>query len=169
MANLFGTMQAERVCTRYLDRLTSVPRLMAILSGPGPFTLFVPIDAAFDRLTADQQAILLADAGKLTRMLMYHIVPGYYTTNDLLDRLFLKTLEGQRLRVWSDISTIDLGEEEVDASPDARSYLVADTLTSVLRASITVNRGQVLRANISADNGIMHLIDKVLIPPFANS
>ena len=162
-------MQAERVCTRYLDMLTSVDRLRAILSGPGPFTLFVPIDAAFDRLTADQQAILLADAGKLTRMLMYHIVPGYYTTNDLLDRLFLKTLEGQRLRVWSDISTIDLGEEEVDASPDARSYLVADTLTSVLRASITVNRGQVLRANISADNGIMHLIDKVLIPPFANS
>ena len=169
MANVFGIARAERACTWYFDRLTTVSRLVAILSGPGPFTLFVPIDAAFDRLSADQQATLSTDSGKLTSMLMYHIVPGYYTTDDLLDRLFLKTLEGQRLRVGSDVSTVDLGEEAVDASPDARSYLATDTVTSVLRASITINRGQVLLADMSADNGIMHLIDKVLIPPFPNS
>jgi uncharacterized surface protein with fasciclin (FAS1) repeats len=42
-----------------------------------------------------------------------------------------------------------------------------DTVTPVVRASITINGGQVLRADVSADNGIVHLIDKVLIPPFA--
>ncbi|HYX49957.1 MAG TPA: hypothetical protein VE843_09470 [Ktedonobacteraceae bacterium] len=44
-----------------------------------------------------------------------------------------------------------------------------DAVTSVLRASITINRGLLPRADISADNGFMHLIDKVLIPPFPNS
>ena len=167
MANVFGTARAEQACTRYLDRLISVSGLVVILSGPGPFTLFVPIDAAFDRLSDDQQAALSTDPGKLISMLMYSIVPGYYTTEDLLDRLFLKTLEGQRLRVWSEVSAVDLGEEAVYASPAARSYLATDTVTSVVRASITINRGQVLRADVSADNGILHLIDKVLIPPFA--
>jgi uncharacterized surface protein with fasciclin (FAS1) repeats len=151
----------------YVDKLTSVSGLVTTLSGPGPFTLFVPIDAAFDRLPADQQAALSTDPCQLISMLMYSIVPGYYTTDDLLDRLFLKTLAGQRVRVCSEVSTVDLGEEAVDASPAARGYLATDTVTSVLRASITINRGQVLRANISADNGIIHLIDKVLIPPFA--
>lgn len=142
MANVFGTARAERACTSYLDRLTSVGRLVATLSGPGPFTLSVPIDAAFDRLPADQQASLSTDLGTLASMLMYSIVPGYYTTDDLLDRLFLKTLKGQRLRVWSDVSLVDLGEEAVDASPAARSYLATDTVTPALRASITINGGQ---------------------------
>jgi uncharacterized surface protein with fasciclin (FAS1) repeats len=169
MANVIGIAQAERACTRYFDTLTTVSRLVATLGGPGPFTLFVPIDAAFDRLHADQQAMLIADPGKMASMLMYHIVPGYYTTDDLLDRLFLKTLEGQRLKVCSDVSRVNLGEEAVDASADARSYIAIDTVTPVLRASIKINRGLVLRADMSADNGIVHLIDKVLIPPFPNS
>jgi uncharacterized surface protein with fasciclin (FAS1) repeats len=169
MANVFGTARAERACHRYLDGLNSVGRLVATLSGPGPFTLFVPIDAAFDRLSSDQQVTLSTDPGTLASMLMYSIVPGYYTTDDLLDRLFLKTLEGQRLRVWSAVSTVDLGEEAVDASAEARSYLATDTVTPALRARITINGGQVLRADLSADNGIVHLIDKVLLPPFALS
>ena len=53
MANVLGTVRAERACTMYVDKLTSVSGLVTTLSGPGPFTLFVPIDAAFDRLPAD--------------------------------------------------------------------------------------------------------------------
>jgi uncharacterized surface protein with fasciclin (FAS1) repeats len=143
-----------------------VAGLVATLSGPGPFTLFAPIDAAFDRLSDDQQASLFADPGASASMLMYHIVPGYYTTDDLLDRLFLKTLEGQRLRVWSVVSVVELGAEAGGASSDVRNYLAADTVTPVVRASITINGGQVLRADVSADNGIVHLVDKVLLPPF---
>ena len=65
------------------------------------------------------------------------------------------------------VHVVELGEEEVDTSRDARSYIATDTVTPVVRASITINGGQVLRADVSADNAIMHLIDKVLIPPFA--
>jgi uncharacterized surface protein with fasciclin (FAS1) repeats len=52
------------------------------LGGLGPFTLFVPIDAVFDRLSVDQQVALSADSATIANMLMYHIVPGYYTTDE---------------------------------------------------------------------------------------
>ncbi len=166
MANIFETARAEHAYNKYVRGLESVAGLIETLSGPGPFTIFVPTDAAFDRLSDDQQANLFADPGKLARVLKYHIVPGYYTADDLLDRLFLKTLEGQRLRVWSDVSEIPLGEEEIATGGDALSYISSDTVTTSVRESIKINGGHVLQANVIADNGIMHVIDKVLVPQF---
>ncbi len=166
MANIFETAREKRAYNKYLEGLESVAGLVETLSGPGPFTIFIPTDAAFDKLSDDQQADLFADPGKLARVLKYHIVPGYYTADDLLDRLFLKTLEGQRLRVWSDISEVPLGEEETDIGGDALNYISRDTVTTAVRESITINGGHVLEANVIADNGILHVIDKVLVPPF---
>jgi uncharacterized surface protein with fasciclin (FAS1) repeats len=166
MANIIETARAEHAYNKYIKGLESVAGLVETLSGPGPFTIFVPTDAAFDRLSDDQQANLFADPGKLAKVLKYHIVPGYYTADDLLDRLFIKTLEGQRLRVWSDVSEIPLGEEDIDTGGDALSYVSSDTVTTSVRESITINGGHVLQANVIADNGIMHVIDKVLIPQF---
>ena len=166
MANILETARAERSYNRLVNGIESVDGLVQTLSGPGPFTIFVPSDAAFDQLSNDKQAKLLADPGKLAKVVKYHIVPGYYSADDLLDRLFLKTLEGQRLRVWSDVSEVPLGDEEIDTGSDALSYVASDTVTTSVRESITINGGHVIRANIIADNGIMHVIDKVLIPPF---
>ena len=166
MANIFETARAERAYNKYVNGLESVAGLVQTLSGPGPFTIFVPTDAAFDQLSGDQQANPFADPVKLARVIKYHIVPGYYTADDLLDRLFLKTLEGQRLRVWSDISEVPLGEKEIDTGSDALSYIAKDTLTTSVRESIKINGGHVLQANLIADNGIMHVIDKVLVPQF---
>jgi uncharacterized surface protein with fasciclin (FAS1) repeats len=166
MANIFETARAERSYNKYVKGIESVAGLVETLSGPGPFTIFVPTDAAFDKLSNDQQANLLADPGKLAKVLKYHIVPGYYTADDLLDRLFLKTLVGQRLRVWSDFSEIPLGEEEIETEGRALSYVSSDTVTTSVRESITINGGHVLQANVIADNGILHVIDKVLVPLF---
>ncbi len=152
MANIIETARAERSYNKYVKGLESVAGLVQTLSGPGPFTIFIPTDAAFDQLSDDQQADLFA--------------PGYYTADDLLDRLFLKTLEGQRLRVWSDVSEVPLGEEEIDNGGDALGYIASDTVTTSVRESIKINGGHVLQANVIADNGIMHVIDKVLIPQF---
>lgn len=118
MANIFETARAERDCNKYVKGIESVAGLVEILSGPGPFTLFVPTDAAFDRLPNVQQADLFADHDILSRVIKYHIVPGNYTANDLLDRLFLKTLQGQPLRVWSSISEVPLGEKEIETHDD---------------------------------------------------
>ena len=166
MANIFETARAEHAYNKYVNGLESVAGLVETLSGPGPFTIFIPTDAAFDRLSDDQQADMIADPGKLARVLKYHIVPGYYSADDLLDRLFLKTLEGQRLRVWSDVSEVPLGEEEIDTRSDALNYVASDTVTTSVRESIKINGGHVIQANLKADNGIMHVIDKVLIPSF---
>ncbi len=166
MANILETARAERSYNRLVNGIESVAGLAETLSGPGPFTIFVPSDAAFDQLSNDKQAKLLADPGKLAKVVKYHIVPGYYSADDLLDRLFLKTLEGQRLRVWSDVSEVPVGDEEIDTGGDALNYIASDTVTTSVRESITINGGHVIRANMIADNGILHVIDKVLIPPF---
>ena len=166
MANILETARAEHQYYKFVRGIESLTGLVDILNGPGPFTIFVPSDAAFDRLSSDQQANLFADPEKLARVLKYHIVPGYYNADDLLDRLFLKTLEGQRLRVWSDISMVPLGVEEIDTPNDALSYIARNTVTTSVRESITINGADVIRANIMADNGIMHVIDKVLVPAF---
>ena len=92
MANIFETARAEHQYNKFVSGIESLAGLVDTLSGPGPFTIFVPSDAAFDRLSSDQQANLFADPEKLARVLKYHIVPGYYNADDLLDHLFLKTL-----------------------------------------------------------------------------
>jgi uncharacterized surface protein with fasciclin (FAS1) repeats len=166
MANIFETVKAEREYSKYVKGVESISGLAETLSWPGSFTLFVPTDAAFARLSDDQQANLFADPEKLSKVLRYHVVPGYYTADDLLDRLFLKTLQGQPLRVWSDISTVPLGEKEIDTYQDALNYITSNTVTTAVRESIKINGAHVIRANVKADNGIMHAIDKVLIPPF---
>ena len=166
MANIFETARAEHQYNKFVSGIASLAGLVDTLGGPGPFTIFVPSDAAFDRLSSDQQANLIADPEKLARVLKYHIVPGYYTTDELLDRLFLKTLGWERLRVWSDISMVQLGAVETDIPKDALSYIARNTVTTEVRESITINGAHVIRANIIADNGIVHIIDEVLFPAF---
>ena len=165
MANVFETARARHAYNKFMRGLESVAGLVETLSGPGPFTIFIPTDAAFDRLSGDQQATLFADPGKLAKVVKYHIVPGYFTADDLLDRVFLKTLEGPRLNVWSDISVTPLGVEEEDIDQDALSYITRETVSTEVRESIKINRAHVVEANLKADNGILHVIDKVLVPP----
>jgi uncharacterized surface protein with fasciclin (FAS1) repeats len=166
MANIFEIAKAEHAYDKFVKGIESVDGLVQTLSGPGPFTFFVPNDSAFDRLSDEQQAKLFADLEKLSKVIRYHIVPGNFTVDDLLDRLFLKTLEGPRLRVWSDISVVPLGEKEIDTRSDALNFVTSDTVTTAVQESIKINGGHVIRANVTADNGIIHVIDKVLIPPF---
>ena len=166
MANILETARARHAYEKYVKGLESVEGLVVALSGPGPYTVFIPTDAAFDRLSSDQQTNLFADPGKLAKVVKYHIVPGYFTADDLLDRVFLKTLEGPRLSVWSDISETPLGEEDEDIDQDALSFITRDTVSTEVRESIKINRAHVVEANVIADNGILHVIDKLLVPPF---
>src|SRR3989442_14758137 len=95
MANILETARAERSYNRLGNGIESVAGLAESLSGPGPFTIFVPTEAAFDQFSNDKQAKLLADPGKRAKAGKYHIGPGYYAADDLLDRLVVKTPRGQ--------------------------------------------------------------------------
>ena len=110
--------------------------LVDALKGPGPFTVFAPTDAAFAKLPAGTLATLLkAPKGELTRILTYHVVPGKVMAADITNGMTAKTLEGATLKF-----TINNGK-------------------------VYVNGAQVTTADVPASNGVIHVIDGVLIPP----
>ena len=110
--------------------------LVDTLKGTGPFTVFAPTDAAFAKLPAGTLDTLLKDPkGELTRILTYHVVPGKVMAADITDGMTAKTVEG-------------------------------DTLTFTIKdGKVYVNGAQVTTADVPASNGVIHVINKVLIPP----
>ena len=164
MANLIDTIQAEGTFTTFTHAL-KMSELVTALREPGAYTVFAPTDAAFAQMKAEMRDDLFDDYYNLSKVVKYHVVMGIYKAADLLDVIFLKTMEGQRLTIRSSASEERTNEKLEDGS-DAHSYVVKDTVTSTLLESIKVNGANITRANVSADNGIVHVIDKVLVPRF---
>jgi len=110
--------------------------LVDALKGPGPFTVFAPTDAAFAKLPAGTLATLLkSPKGELTRILTYHVVPGKVMAADITNGMTAKTLEGATLKF------------------------------TIKNGKVYVNGVQVTTADVPASNGVIHVIDGVLIPP----
>ncbi len=110
--------------------------LAGTLSGDGPFTVFAPTDAAFNALPMGTIDALLADPmGELTDILLYHVVPGEALSTDLSDGQMIATVNGKDITV-----TIDNG-------------------------NVFINNALVTAADITTDNGVVHVIDAVLLPP----
>jgi transforming growth factor-beta-induced protein len=112
--------------------------LAATLQGPGPFTIFAPDNIAFKIAGDDTVANLLKPENKatLTSILTYHVVPGTYTAADILKvpGHKLKTVNGKELRF------------------------------AVVNGKLLVNGAGVLAADVKTGNGVVHIIDTVLIP-----
>ena len=111
--------------------------LVKTLSGPGPFTVFAPTNAAFAAIPADQLNAILADKEQLTKILTYHVVPGKVMAADLQPEQMVKTVEGQDLDI------------------------------KVTNGAATVNGCNIVKTDILASNGVIHVVDCVLIPPAA--
>lgn len=110
--------------------------LVDTLKGPGPFTVFAPTDAAFAALPAGTVENLLKpeNVDQLRAILTYHVVPGKVTSDQLV---------GQRLSAGTvQGTTLDI---------DATSGVMVDNAT-------------VVQADVAAGNGVIHIIDSVLIP-----
>jgi uncharacterized surface protein with fasciclin (FAS1) repeats len=164
MANLLNTLQEEGTFTTF-TRAINMTEIVASLREPGAYTMFAPTDAAFAQMKAEQVEHLFEDYYNMSKLVKYHLVLGIYRTTDLLDRIFLKTMEGQRLTIASSASNERDTESLVDGS-DAHGYVVRDTVSTTLLESIKVNGAHITRGNVSAGNGIIHVIDKVLVPRF---
>jgi uncharacterized surface protein with fasciclin (FAS1) repeats len=107
------------------------------LSGDGPFTVFAPTNSAFEDLPEGILETLLNDTEALTEVLTYHVVEGRYMASDVVNLTTVPTLlAGGKLT----INVTDVG--------------------------VMVNDAVVVQADIEASNGVVHLIDAVLIPPF---
>lgn len=110
--------------------------LVGTLKGPGPFTVFAPTDAAFKKLPKGTLASLLKpeNKGKLVKILTYHVVPGKVMAADLAGRT-------------TAVATVEGSQVHVSGKHGVR-----------------VNNARVVKADIVADNGVIHVIDKVLLP-----
>ncbi len=114
--------------------------LVEALSGEGPFTVFAPTDDAFDALPDGLLDALIADPeGDLTKVLLYHVAAGNVLSGDLTDGMVITTLLGQELTV-----TIDGGDVFIN--------------------DVGGNSVQVTVPDLEADNGVVHVVNGVLIP-----
>jgi uncharacterized surface protein with fasciclin (FAS1) repeats len=111
--------------------------LVETLEGPGPFTVFAPTDAAFAKLPAGTLANLLKPENKaqLIQILTYHVVPGKVTSGQLTKLKEAKTVNGQTIPV------------------------------KLIGQAVSVYGADVAAADITATNGIIHVIDAVMLPP----
>ncbi|HEX6554130.1 MAG TPA: fasciclin domain-containing protein [Ktedonobacteraceae bacterium] len=164
MANLINTLQEEGTFTTF-TRAIKMTEIVTTLREPGAYTMFAPTDAAFAKMKAEQVEGLFEDYYNMSKLVKYHIVLGIYRTTALLDMIFLKTMEGQRLIIKSSAHS-ELNTEALEDGTDAHGYVVRDTVTSTLLESIQVDGARIIRGNVSADNGVIHVIDKVLVPRF---
>ncbi|MGA3195974.1 MAG: fasciclin domain-containing protein [Terriglobales bacterium] len=122
--------------------------LVETLEGPGPFTVFAPTNEAFAKLPAGTVDTLLKPENKptLTKVLTYHVVPGRLSAHDLMKmvkagggKAELTTVEGGKLWVMEDGKNLVLKDEKGDT------------------ANITI-------ANVFQSNGVIHVIDTVVMP-----
>jgi len=111
--------------------------LVATLKGQGPFTVFAPTDAAFAKLPAGTVDDLLRpeNKAKLAAILTYHVVPGRVMAADVARLKEAKTVNG----------------ETVDVRADG--------------GSVMINDAKVTAADVAASNGVIHVIDTVILPP----
>ena len=108
--------------------------LVETLSGDGPFTVFAPTDDAFAKLPAGTMESLLMDKEKLTAILTYHVVAGNVMAKDVVDLTSAKTVNGQSLTI-----TVNDG-------------------------SVMVDGAKVVKTDIVCSNGVIHVIDAVVLP-----
>ena len=129
-----ATVTERAVLTPQLSTLTSAVQsagLADALNGSGPFTVFAPVNAAFEDIDADE---LTADNDLLNEVLTYHVVSGQsIAASDITDGQTVETLEG------------------------------ADLTFAVDNGTVTVNGVPVSTADVQTSNGIVHLIDGVLL------
>jgi uncharacterized surface protein with fasciclin (FAS1) repeats/outer membrane protein OmpA-like peptidoglycan-associated protein len=132
------TLASETDGLATLTSLVGAAGLADELSGPGPFTVFAPTDEAFEALDPDLLAAVQADPDLLAQVLQYHVVAGEVRAADLSTGS-VDTLQG----------------EELDVT-------VGDSVTIDADGSATAT---VVMADVEASNGVVHVIDTVLIPP----
>jgi len=108
--------------------------LVDILQSPGPLTVLAPTDEAFSRLPENLLHILMTDIPALKRVLMYHVLFGDARLEDL---------------------------QQIDEAPTGEGSIVA---VEQADGRVKVNDANVLESDILTDNGVIHVIDRVLMP-----
>jgi uncharacterized surface protein with fasciclin (FAS1) repeats len=108
--------------------------LVETLKGKGPFTVFAPTDEAFAKLPAGTVEALLKDKEKLTQILLYHVVPGNVMAKDVVKLKTALTVQGSAVKI------------------------------NAKGGKVMVDNANVVKTDIAASNGVIHVIDSVILP-----
>ncbi len=135
-ADIIVTIQEGGNSATFL-KLLGDAGLIETLKGPGPFTVFVPSDEAFAGVPAERMAAFTKDRASLRQMLLYHIIAGKVTSADIA------RLNGRGTR------TMQLTEAKV----------------TVDDGTMRINNARITETDIVVRNGVIHLVDAVIIPP----
>ena len=122
-----------------LAKALEVAGLVDVLKGKGPFTVFAPTDEAFAKLPKATLDAVLADKEKLTAILTYHVVAGKVLAKDVVKIDSAKSVQGSPIAIK-----------------------VAD-------GKVMVNQANVVKTDILTTNGVIHVIDAVILPPAKTS
>jgi len=136
-ASAQGNIVETAVAAGKFDTLVSLVEeagLAETLATGGDFTVFAPTDAAFAKVPKKTLAALAADPAKLRAVLLYHVAEGKLRANRVMKRSSIKTLNG------------------------------ASVTVKVTRGVVKVNSARVVQANVDASNGVIHAINRVLMP-----
>lgn len=117
-----------------LVKAAEATNLIEVLKSPGSFTLFAPTDEAFANLPEGTLESLLQDIPKLKKIVAYHVASGDVRSDDLVQINEAPTLEGSIVAIES------------------------------AGGKIKVNNANILKTDILTDNGVIHIIDAVLMP-----
>ena len=118
-----------------LVKLLKRAGLASALQQPGPFTVFAPTDAAFKKVPKKTLNSLLRNKAKLKAMLLYHVVSGKVTAADVVKLSSATTLNGKDVRI------------------------------RVSGSNVFVNKAKVTKPDVMASNGVIHVVNRVLVPP----
>lgn len=109
--------------------------LADVLSKPGAYTVFAPTNAAFAKVPKATLTALAKNPAQLKRVLLYHVVAGKVTAAQVVKLRSAKTLAGPTVRI------------------------------RVAGKTVRINSAKVTKADVAASNGIVHVLDRVLLPP----
>lgn len=118
-----------------LVKLVQEAGLVDALRGKGPFTVFAPTDQAFAKLPKATVDALLKDKEALKQVLLYHVVSGNVTSDQVVNLKSAKTLQGSNIKV------------------------------STGKGKVRIDKATVVQADIQCTNGVIHVIDTVILPP----
>jgi len=144
-------MVAENQDLSTLMKALKAADLFDTLNGDGPYTVFAPTNEAFNNLPPGKLDELLKPENKekLAKILKYHVVSGELYASDLEDGQMLETLEGNKIKVSLDADSMD--DENMEADDDSST-------------TVKVDNANVTTKDLVATNGVIHIIDGVIMP-----
>ena len=128
------TTAVEAGSFKTLAKLLTDAGLVETLKGAGPFTVFAPTDEAFAKVPKATLDALAADKAKLKAVLTYHVVAGKVMAADVVKLKEAKTVQGSSVKI------------------------------TVTGGKVTVDAANVVKTDIVASNGVIHVIDAVILP-----